>query len=132
MMFVFEFILILLGMTIVFSYPAGLVSVEKRDIKNHQFRMLTGTIALGLLLLIYVGVFITSFFEYSGLYRGAYNLLFWLIVGLGLSGFSLSLLAVWSMYEAAWDLHRRAGMFGMLSGTFSGLSSIIASLMRIF
>jgi uncharacterized membrane protein YozB (DUF420 family) len=124
-------VLAVASLIVVSFYPAGLVAIESRDIKNHQFRMVSATIALSVICLIYGLNFLFAFYSYKGLYRDAYWLLTWLTFGLGISGLSLSLLAIWSMYEAAWDLHRRAGMFGMLSGTVSGLACFIRLIMYI-
>lgn len=115
-----------LALVVATSYPAGLLAVEARNIKDHQFRMLTGTVALGALVFFYLLNLVVPLFAYSGLYRGAYGLLYWLTLGLGGSGLALSLLALWAMWETAWDLHRRAGMFGLLSGTVAGISCLIA------
>lgn len=125
-------LLTLFSLVVVFSYPGGLISVEYRDIKNHQFRMITGTVALGLLMVLYVTNFLFDIVPYDGLYQGAYGLLRWLTLGLGTSGLLLSGLAIWAMWETAWDLHRRAGMFGFLSGTVAGITGLISLVMLVW
>jgi uncharacterized membrane protein YozB (DUF420 family) len=132
MEYVLWLLLFIVSIVVVIAYPSGLVAVESRNIKDHQFRMLTGTIGLGGLLFLYGLNMMAPILVYDGLYLGAYSLLRWLILGLGVSGLALSLLAVWSMYETAWDLHRRAGMFGMISGTVTGLSCLISLGMHLF
>lgn len=125
MYFLIDGLILFMALTVVLSYPAGLIAIESRQIKDHQFRMLMGTIALGVIVCFYTINLIVPLRDYTGLYRGAYTLSYWLTLGLGVSGLLLSILAIWAMLETAWDLHRRAGMFGMLSGTVSGLSVLI-------
>ncbi len=124
-------LLTLFSLIVVVSYPGGLVSVEYRNIKNHQFRMICGTLALGFLMALYVTNFFFGIVPYTGLYRGAYWFLRWLTLGLGTSGLVLSGLAVWAMWETAWDLHRREGMFGFLSGTVAGITCLISLIMVV-
>lgn len=125
-------LLTLLAVVVVIAYPRGLVAVETRDIKSHQFWMLTGTGSLGALMLLFTINSVLGIATYDGLYRGAYGLLRWLTIGLGVSGLLLSGLAIWAMWETAWDLHRRAGMFGFLSGTVAGISCLISLVMLFF
>lgn len=125
-------LLVILSLIVIYGLPGGLIAIEGRDVKRHQFRMLTGTIALVFLVCFYGGFSLVSLFEYEGLYRSAFWLLWWLTLGLGISGMTLTWLAIWAMLERAWDLHRRAGMFGFMSGTVSAITALLSTIMILF
>ncbi|MFB6347010.1 MAG: DUF420 domain-containing protein [bacterium] len=125
-------LLIILSVLVILTLPGGLVAIERRDVKSHQFRMLVGTTTLVFLVFLFLVFSWTSLLEYQGFYRGAYWLLWWLTVGLGSSGVVLTWLAIWAMLERTWDLHRRAGMFGFMSGTVSGLTALLSTIMILF
>lgn len=125
-------LIIVLSLLVMVALPGGLIAIEDRDVKNHQFRMILGTISLGLLVLLYVLLSWFSVLRYAGFYQGAYWLLWWVTVGVGLSGMILTWLAIWAMLERAWDLHRRAGMFGFVSGTVSGCTALLSTMMILF
>lgn len=125
-------LLVVLALVVLYGFPAGLVAIEGRDVKRHQFRMLTGTVSLAFMIVLYVLFSSVSLFVYDGFYRSAFWLLWWLTVGLGGSGILLTWLAIWAMLERAWDLHRRAGMFGFMSGTVSALAALLSTVMILF
>lgn len=111
-----------------FFWFTGLLAIYRRDVKNHQFRMLAG---LGLLFIGFI--LLTSLrFKYTPLYEGvfvgAFDLVWWLNRGLSISSMLLASLAIWAMLENVWDLHKRAGMFAFVSGMVAqgmGLSMIL-------
>ena len=110
---------------------AGMVSISQRDVKQHQFRMLSGYGSLSVSL-----IFLWShFFESGSLYHGswieAFSLLFWLQTGLGMTSLFLAGITLWAVYENAWELHRRTGMFAYLGGTITALTTV-GMLLMIF
>ncbi|MFB6355900.1 MAG: hypothetical protein ABEJ65_05230 [bacterium] len=107
----------------------GIQSIESNDVKSHQFRMLTGYGILIFILLLYWGIEIGLGVHYKGYYREAFRLTSWIQRGLGSASLVLGGLALWGMNEGAWQLHRRAGMFTLLSGSVSALSSSVLSIM---
>lgn len=125
-------LLVALSLIVAYAFPMGLVAIEAKDVKRHQFRMITGTVSLGALVVLYVLFSVFSVVDYGGFYRGAFWLLWWITVGLGVSGMLLTWLAIWAMLERAWDLHRRAGMFGFMSGTVSAVTALLSTVMILF
>lgn len=102
----------------------GMVSISNRDIKNHQFRMLSGYGFL-LISLLFLWFYALGTEElYPGEWIEAFRLLTWLQAGIGLSSLFLAGVTLWAVYENAWELHRRTGMFAYLGGTVTSVATV--------
>jgi len=110
---------LLLAFTGQATWLAGLWAILHGRIRIHRRRMLVGgALLLAHLLLVWVPRLLTGV-RYAGRYHGAHRLLVSLQLGLGFTALAGVALALWCVREGAWDLHRRAGMFALMSGLFA-------------
>ena len=107
----------------------GMVSISNRDVKNHQFRMLSGYGALAISLCFLWVYALNTEQLYSGQWIEAFRLLAWLQIGIGFSSLVLASMTLWAVYEHAWELHRRTGMFAYLGGTVTSAATVLMLIM---
>lgn len=108
---------------------SGMVAISRRNVKKHQFRMLTGFVLFTVSLLIFWSHFYGNATPYEGNFPEAFGLLFWIHLGLGVAGVVLGGLTLWSVAENVWELHRRTGMFTVFSASVSSVLALIMILM---
>lgn len=103
----------------------GLISISRRNIKRHQFCMLTGFGFLAVSLLFFWCVSYSYQPFYAGAFREAFRLLFWIQSGLGLASLALGSVTLWAVMENVWELHRRTGMFTFFSGVVTSIVTLV-------
>lgn len=107
----------------------GFLAILGRRVRRHQWHMLTGGGLLVLVLVTFWSVRLGVGSLYGGPYPGAFEWFVTVQLGLGTASCLLMGLALWSMWERVWDLHRRAGMFAFASGfVASGVSEVLVGM----
>lgn len=107
----------------------GLVAIDDKAVKDHQYRMLAGYISLLVALALYWAMEIKFYPLYTGSFQAAFWLMSWLQRILGVFSLIFGGIALWSVQEGSWTLHRRLGMFTFLSGSTTSLISCLLIVM---
>lgn len=107
----------------------GFVAILNRRVHRHQWHMLVGGSLVVLTLVVFWGARLLVGGLYQGGFRNAFEWFVVLQLGLGTASCLLMGLALWSMWERVWDLHRRAGMFAFASGfVASGIGEVLVGM----